>query len=336
MIPDNVLLRLSRDPLVPAASRASFSRTLEFDRSWRRLRAAYTHLYQGRQRNLSVRRHPTPEVLLFDCEQLESLPGRTIVRPACSTDPAINNVYTNTSLLAAFFQLCFNRNSIDDLGMGIISSVHFSRSYVNAFWNGAQMVYGDGDGLIFKSMTSADDFIGHELMHGVTQHTAALEYEGESGVINESLSDVFGSMFRQWKRNLDSQSADWVVGSDMMGPVAIQNGWLCLRDLRNPSSVSSLTKQPKHYKDYIQGVGPHDNSGIPNHAFYLACVAVGGKSWESVGKIWYSSIRNSTIRPNIGLRDFAALTCYESERLFPADRPITQALEIAWQTVGLL
>ena len=335
MIPASVLEKLAGDPLVAAASRAAFVKTLVFDRSWRALRADYARLYRNVPRRLPSR-VSAPDVLLFDCQQSETLPGLAVTQPSCSTDPTVQRVFKNTELLAVFLRECFSRNSIDDCGMALISSIHFSRSYVNAFWTGAQMVYGDGDGLIFKSMTDSDDFIGHELMHGVTQHAAALDYEGEAGALNESLSDIFGSMFRQWKRNWEVTTADWMIGADMMGPVAIQNGWMCLRDLQNPSSPSSLTKQPVHYRDYIQGGGPHDNSGIPNHAFYQACVGVGGKSWEVVGLIWYSAIRSTSITPDIGLKDFAALTCDEASRLFPAESAIVNAVEAGWNAVGLL
>ncbi|MCB1467411.1 MAG: M4 family metallopeptidase [Rhizobiaceae bacterium] len=279
---------------------------------------------------------PAPtEVLIFDCQESESLPGKLVSNPGLSTDSVAKEVYSDTSLLVDFFRKCFGRNSIDDAGMGIVSSVHYSRSYVNAFWTGAQMVYGDGDGLIFKNMTSADDFIGHELQHGVTQHTAALIYEGEPGALNESMSDVFGSMFRQWKRSWDIGAADWIIGSELMGPTAIQMGWVCLRNLLDPSANSSLTKQPKHYKDYVQGGGPHDNSGIPNHAFYRACSAVGGYSWETVGLVWYAAIRSRHIKPNMKFKDFAALTCHEAKRIFPKNPSIATAVKEAWAAVGL-
>jgi Zn-dependent metalloprotease len=83
--------------------------------------------------------------------------------------------------------------------MTLISSVHYLTNFNNAFWNGSQMTYGDGDGQIFVDFTLGNDVIGHELTHGVTQHSLALSYKNEAGGLNESVSDVFGSMFRQWQ-----------------------------------------------------------------------------------------------------------------------------------------
>ena len=100
--------------------------------------------------------------------------------------------------LTTFSRDVFNRNSIDTRGMKLDSTVHYGEDYNNAFWNGTQMVYGDGDGEIFQRFTKSIDVIGHELTHGVTQYEAALEYEGQAGALNESFSDVFGSLVKQY------------------------------------------------------------------------------------------------------------------------------------------
>src|SRR2546426_1096082 len=114
-------------------------------------------------------------------------------------DQAVNEAYDGAGATYDFYEQVFSRNSIDGQGMEMASSVHFEHDYDNAFWNGPQMVYGDGDDQMFKrgSFTSAVDVIGHELTHGITQFTAGLRYRTQSGALNEPFSDVFGSLVKQ-------------------------------------------------------------------------------------------------------------------------------------------
>src|SRR4029077_10081348 len=123
---------------------------------------------------------------------------------------------------------------LDDAGMSLLSSVHYSIKYNNAFWNGTQMTYGDGDGAIFVDFTGSTDVIAHELTHGITQFTAALAYSNQPGRLNESMSDVVGSIFRQWRAKQSVTTADWLIGKDIVGPAARARGFTCLRDMANP------------------------------------------------------------------------------------------------------
>src|SRR5947207_15848414 len=91
-----------------------------------------------------------------------------------------------------FYQNAYNRNSVDGRGLRLDSTVHYDQQFDNAFWDGRQMVYGDGDRVLFDRFTKCIDVVGHELTHGVTQYTAGLSYHGQSGALNESISDVFG------------------------------------------------------------------------------------------------------------------------------------------------
>jgi len=220
--------------------------------------------------------------------------------------------------------------------MPLISSVHYSNSYCNAFWDGGEMVYGDGDGVMFQGFTRSSDFIGHEVMHGVTQYTANLSDVDEPGALNESISDVFGSMFRQWISNQDVSGADWLIGSDIMGPVALANGWVCVRNIADPSSKKSLTKLPSTFDQYTPHGDPHLNSGIPSRAFYLAALAVGGKSWERIGMIWYAALSDKSASRSMTFSEFALLTLAACKRLFPAKSDIADSIENAWQAVRVL
>src|SRR5581483_3532633 len=108
----------------------------------------------------------------------------------------------------------FNRNSFDDKGAIIKSSVHYDQGYNNAFWDGTQMVYGDGDGQVFRPLSGGVDVVGHELTHAVTERTAGLIYENESGAINESMSDVFGTLIEFY----NNKNPDWAIGEDVYTP----------------------------------------------------------------------------------------------------------------------
>jgi Zn-dependent metalloprotease len=225
---------------------------------------------------------------------------------------------------------------MDDAGMTVVSSIHFSRFYCNAQWNGAEMIYGDGDGMIFKDFTNSNDFIGHELTHGVTQYTAGLIYTDEPGALNESMSDAFGSMFRQWSGGQTASQADWLIGADLMGPTAAQHGWTCIRDLSNPGSIHSMAQQPADYAHYIPGGDPHDNSGIANRAFYLAASAIGGFSWEKAGRIWYESLTSKQATSTMVFKDFARLTLMVAKTLFPHDAHVYDSVDLAWKTFGVI
>lgn len=169
----------------------------------------------------------------------------------------------------------FGRNSIDDAGLTMVSSVHYSENgqgFDNALWNGHQMIYGDG-GEEFGRMTKCPDVVAHELTHGITQYTAGLAYQGQSGALNESMSDVFGVVVRQWYQQqtnpaapqTDPAKANWLVGDGLLRAGG------ALRSMAAPGTAFPDDPQPALMKDYQYG-GVHINSGIPNHAFYLAAV----------------------------------------------------------------
>jgi Zn-dependent metalloprotease len=243
--------------------------------------------------------------------------------------------FDTTHAVIDFYRECFGRNSVDDAGMTLMSSIHYGVRYDNAFWNGSQMTYGDGDGQVFTDFTKSDDVIGHELTHGVTQFTAGLDYSDEPGALNESVSDVFGAMFHQWRRKQTVAQADWLVGPGVLGPVALQKGYTCLRDLAAPGSPHCLSPQPSHYRDYVPQGDPHANSGIPNHAFYLAATTIGGQAWEKAGKVWYAALTSDKARPSTNFGEFAALTRAAAKSLFPRDTNVYRGVDEAWTRVGI-
>ncbi|MFO1436380.1 MAG: M4 family metallopeptidase, partial [Gammaproteobacteria bacterium] len=154
---------------------------------------------------------------IYDAGNASRLPG-TRVRgegDPRSSDPAVNEAYDGCGATYDLYFNIYSRNSIDDRGMRLDSTVHYGRDYDNAFWNGQQMVYGDGDGDLFNRFTKSIDVIGHELTHGVTEHEANLTYQGQPGALNESMSDVFGSLVKQYKKSQTAAKADWLIGKGL-------------------------------------------------------------------------------------------------------------------------
>src|SRR3954469_24408988 len=130
---------------------------------------------------------------IFDCKNRRVTDEAELVRAETDgpvDDVSVNQAFDGLGATYDFYKAVHKRNSIDDRGMRLDAYVHFSRQYNNAFWNGRQMVFGDGDGILFTDFTASLDVIAHELTHGVTEFSAGLEYHNQSGALNESVSDV--------------------------------------------------------------------------------------------------------------------------------------------------
>ena len=259
-------------------------------------------------------------------------------------DTAVNEAYDGAGLTYHFYREQFERDSIDGRGMALVSSVHYGTDFDNAFWNGSQMVYGDGSGRIFVKggLTKDVDVIAHELTHGVTQMTAALEYSKQPGALNESFSDVFGSLVKQQHLGQTAAQADWLIGAGILG-TALKGK--ALRSMKDPGSANDLDRQAATMSGYADlpadndpahdNGGVHINSGIPNRAFYLAATAIGGYAWEAAGRIWYVTLTTRLEATS----DFAAAaeaTIAVAGDLFGAASPERQAVTRAWKEVGVL
>ena len=133
---------------------------------------------------------PKPRRAIYDAGGAQQLPGKIVRKEgaASSGDVAVDEAYNGLGATFGFYLDAYRRNSIDDAGLPLDATVHFGVKYDNAFWNGPQMVFGDGDGKLFNRFTVALDVIGHELTHGVTAREAALVYADQPGALNESLS----------------------------------------------------------------------------------------------------------------------------------------------------
>lgn len=337
IIPNDVLKRFAEDKKLSAEERKRFADAALVGEQMRKLRLQAVKLTSvtAKLALAPVAAVFPPAITVADCNHSQTLPGSPVANPGTSADSSIKRAFDETTAVADFYKKVFGRNSIDNAGMTLGSSVHYGVNYNNAFWNGMRMTYGDGDANIFIDFTKSNDVIGHELTHGVTQHSLQLGYTNEAGGLNESLSDVFGSMFRQWRANQTVTQADWLIGHEIMGPGAISRGFTCLRDMASPGAKHCLSPQPFHYSDYKTGMDPHYSSGIANFAFYKIAVAVGGKSWEKVGQIWYKAMVGFQPTPNLKMKAFAVRTRKLAASMFPHDAVLRSAVDAGWGAVGL-
>jgi Zn-dependent metalloprotease len=175
------------------------------------------------------------------------------------------------------------------------------------------------------------DVIGHELTHGVTQYENGLQYEGESGALNESISDVFGAVFNQWLNEWPTNDAKgWLIGAGIMGPQARAKGKTCLRDMVNPSAAHCLSPQPDSYKNFDPSADVHENSGIPNKAFAQFAQGVGGNAWDRAIKVWYRACTDRRLSSTAMFVDFARLTIDAAQK-----EGLAAPAQAAWQSVAL-
>ena len=316
--------------------------TLGADHSFRSGRATFQLLATGAHKLIAApAAGGEAHITVYDARHRQNLPGRVVANPNESSDDEVKEAFKGLLATYAFYWEIFKRNSIDDHGLPLIGSVHYSRNYDNAFWNGQQMVFGDGDGEMFRRFTVSVDIIGHELTHGVTGDTANLDYQDQPGALNESVSDVFGSMVKQYSATpkQNARSADWLIGAGIFTPNIKGKA---LRSMSDPGTAyddPALGKDPQPgtmngYVDTDQdNGGVHINSGIPNHAFYIAATNLGGYSWDKAGPIWYATLRDQALRPTAKFADFANITVNNASRLFGSNE--AKAVQDAWKQVGV-
>jgi Thermolysin metallopeptidase, alpha-helical domain/Thermolysin metallopeptidase, catalytic domain/Protealysin propeptide len=317
-------------------------RTLGIDSSLRTARLIQSLHDRPLRRTMPVA-PPSQQRRVHDAQHGTGLPGALLRSEGVPSngDVAVDEAYGGFGSTLDLFWTIYNRNSIDDAAMPLIGTVHYSQGYDNAFWNGQQMVFGDGDGQYFNRFTIAIDVIGHELAHGVTEYTANLVYQDQPGALNESMSDVFGSLVKQYSKSprQTADQADWLIGE---GLFTSQVSGVALRSMKEPGTafddpILGKDPQPGHMDGYYYGAadngGVHINSGIPNRAFYLLATALGGYAWEKAGLIWYSALSDRHLSSTASFQNFADLTANHAETRFGATE--RDAVADAWQQVGI-
>ncbi len=281
--------------------------------------------------------------IVYHADRLKQLPGRVIMTEEehGTRDVQAIEAFNGCGLTHNFFAEVLGRDSIDDDGMCLESTVHYGRGFDNAIWNGRQMIYGDGDRKLFNRFTAAIDIIGHELTHGVTQYAARLGYSGETGALNEHISDAFGILIKQYAYDQLAKQSDWVIGHGLFTAAVNGRG---LRSLADPGSayddpVLGRDPQPAHYSDYVVTSedygGVHINSGIPNRAFYLVASEASTFAWDLTGRIWYMAL-TSGLSTKATFADFAGATIAAAARICGRGRRVHRLVVDAWAAVGVV
>ncbi|MEJ8657228.1 M4 family metallopeptidase [Streptomyces sp. MS1.AVA.4] len=337
IVPPHLLDKLARagDPAVAAAAR----RTLVADaahRTGRRLTtvvgapAPAQAVEEGPQRTVYDARHRT----VLPGTKVRSEGGEPV------RDATVNRAYAGLGATFELLLTAYGHDSIDGSGLPLDATVHYDENYGNAFWNGEQMVFGDGDGEIFLDFTVAVDVIAHELAHGFTQYSANLTYFGQPGALNESVSDVFGSLVKQYTLDQTADEADWLIGAGLLAP---RVSGVALRSMKAPGTaydddVLGKDPQPAAMDDYVRtgrdNGGVHINSGIPNHAFHLLATQLGGKAWERAGQIWYDTMTSGNLQVDASFTDFAKETVTAAAARYGQGTE-HEAVVKAWSQVGV-
>lgn len=279
------------------------------------------------------------QILTYSASNSQEQPGKLFTSSTKTiNDPAVVSAHAYAGVVYDFYKKLFNRNSIDDKGMSIISTVHFDKNYDNAYWDpdNNQMVYGDGDGVYDKPLCADLDVVGHEMTHGVTDKTADLTYKNQSGALNESMSDVIGVLIQTWdKYNVQNGGAwefnesDWVVGDEICTAKSTDKAF---RSLKDPT----LYRQPANMKNYNytsgDNGGVHINSGIPNKAAYLVAKSIG---CEKVAKIYYRAL-TQYFNANTNFTGAYNGLVQAATDLYGADSDAVKALTSAYTDVGVI
>jgi bacillolysin len=282
-----------------------------------------TYYYNGYYYLFDVTKPMNGVIETFTAQNGTSLPGYYSVDS--------NNAWTSYSqgadvdahyyagIVYDYYKNTHNRNSFDNYGSTIRSTVHYGYNYNNAFWNGVQMVYGDGDGSLFAPLSGALDVVAHEITHAVTDYTAGLEYRNQPGALNESMSDVFGYFV---------EPNDYLLGEDVYTPGVSGDA---LRSLSNPEAYG----QPSHMNNYVytseDNGGVHINSGIPNKAAYLTISSIGKTKAE---KIYYRAL-TVYLTSTSDFSDARAALLQSAADLYGYGSSTYNAVANAWTQVGV-
>ncbi|HET7580604.1 MAG TPA: M4 family metallopeptidase, partial [Bacillales bacterium] len=258
----------------------------------------------------------------FTARQGQSLPGINVMDNddafTSQAQKAAVSAQSNVEKVYQYYYNTFGRNSYDNNGAILRSTVHYGQNYNNAFWNGRQMVYGDGDGYTFSPLSGSIEVTAHELTHAVTQSTAGLQYYGQSGALNESISDTFAYFVHP---------NNFLIGEAVYTPGQPGDA---LRSLAHPSKYG----QPENMSEYVQtsrdNGGVHINSGIPNKAAYLTIKSIGKNKAQ---KIYYHAL-TTYLGPQSQFSDARAALLQAAADLYGYGSEY-QAVANAWDAVGV-
>ncbi|WP_233262289.1 M4 family metallopeptidase [Vitiosangium sp. GDMCC 1.1324] len=260
---------------------------------------------------------------------------------AATGDNHLDTNYNHIGTTYACYDTLFGRDSFDDRGAQITSTVHYGQSYVNAYWDGFQIVFGDGDNFNSTQLGLDLDVTAHEISHAVTERESGLAYRNESGALNESYSDIAAAFCESWSRGSVIDADVWKIGEDIWTPGTAGDA---LRYMNSPTlDGSSRDYYPERYTGTSDNGGVHWNSGIPNLAFKLlvtggthprgkTAVNVTGVGMHRAAQTWYHANANY----------FTSTTTMSQAKTWTAqaaqdryDATVVQAVRDAWSAVGV-
>jgi Zn-dependent metalloprotease len=333
-VPDHIIDHLARNARQLGIDPEPAQRTAVVSQAHRRERRLVATA------NLETLTKPRPgkgDRQIFDCKNTMKT-GQNLVRgenDAAVPQANANAAYDGLGATRDFYRDVLGRDSIDNAGLTLLGNINYGVKYDNAFWDGKQMVFGNGDGVVFKDFTGDVDVCAHELTHGVTQYTAALEYTDQPGAMNEAFSDIFGSCVDQFVHKLDAGEHNWLIGEEVM---ADQLYGEAIRSMAHPGTAYDnpvLGKDPQagDMSGYVASGDPHLNSGIINRAFYLTAIDLGT---FPAARIWFNTLLN--LWPKAQFAD-CAYVCAEQARILARDNKVgrnaAQTVRAAFREVGV-
>lgn len=280
-VPPDLQLRIAESGMVPVGIAV---RTARFDATARRGRRSPERYVYGHPGGVIIGN----TIRIFDLGgtigPAVGDPVRASGDPKPSDDPIVEAALANAQIVQSFYADVFGLDSVTGDGLPLEICVHYGDRLNNALWDGAQCLFGDGDGHVFLPFAMSLEVVAHELSHAMIDAKSGLVYEGESGALNESFADVMAAMIVQRHLGQTVEDANWYIGTEALHPAVGMKGVRSFKfapAFENHEKLGSDT-QPKHYADLVDDPddngGVHANSGIPNHAFYLAATRLGGSA----------------------------------------------------------
>lgn len=339
IVPPDLLARIAREGETEEI-RAAALRGLQLDSSFRLARAETAARSRGPVSRITFgRQGGRPLRAVYDQQhqkiQTMGTRARSEGDPATG-DPAVDEVYDGLGTTYDFYWRVFQVDSVDGQGHELKAGVRFDEMWSNAFWDGSGMFFGDGDGVSFVRMTGLS-VVAHEYSHGITQFLAEeLSYSGQSGALNESISDVMASLVMQFRLSQKATDADWLIGADCVG-AALKPA---LRSLKAPGTANPFDNQPADMNHYVvttrDNGGVHVNSGIPNRAFFVVADALGGFAWEAPGAIWFAALRDRRLAADADFRQFADITLRHAREMYGPNSDEAHAVRNGWEAVKVM
>lgn len=238
-------------------------------------------------------------------------------------DSLVNLAYRDLGTAFRYLTRVHGRNSHDGKGAAQRGVVHYRRNWMNAAWNGSELLFGDGGQALFHPFPEARSVTYHEYGHAIAGSMVGLRYQGQSGALAEHLADAVAAAVMQWEDKTTPADASWLIGQDLLTKEVSGMG---IRDMMNPGTAYNDDRlgedpQPAHMDNYINtdrdNGGVHLNSGVPNRMFALAAVSIGQPVWETLMPIWFAALASGELGRDATFAQFTHVAIEHAEKYSP-------------------